>query len=194
MSLYNSDYFIRLSENKSYIIKDKLLSESRKYHTAFDIFLSHSINDKKVVEGIYIELTNMGYSVYVDWIIDPDLDRNNVTKETAELVRKRMRSSKKLLLAMSTNATLSKWIPWELGFIDGNVNNCALFPVAPGTETKDNFERREYLLLYPYFKKARMGVRDELLLIESDNSFVTIDNWIRKDLKPSYQTNNIKNL
>ncbi|WP_416850670.1 hypothetical protein [Flavobacterium sp. LT1R49] len=40
---------------------------------------------------VYIfELSNQGYSVYVDWIIDPELDRNNITKKSATLIRSRL--------------------------------------------------------------------------------------------------------
>ena len=77
----------------------------------FDIFLSHSFLDQREVKGLYIELTDLGYRVYVDWIADPQLDRNNVTKESAELIRNRMKSSKTLLLAISENAEMSKWMP-----------------------------------------------------------------------------------
>ena len=43
--------------------------------TKFDIFLSHSFLDKAEVQGLYQELTDFGYSVYVDWVVDPHLDR-----------------------------------------------------------------------------------------------------------------------
>lgn len=191
MSLYNSDYLTRLSENKSSTVRDKLLSESIRVHTGFDIFLSHSYLDKKQVEGIYIELTNKGFSVYVDWIVDPQLNREKVTKETAELIRKRMKSSKTLLLAISTNAGLSKWIPWELGFIDGNTGNCAIFPVAPGAASPAAFERSEYLLLYPYIKKARFGYSEDVYLTESSNYYTTFDNWVRRNSTPFYNATNI---
>ncbi len=191
MSLYNSDYFIRLSENKSFTIREKLLSESKRTHTGFDIFLSHSNLDRKLVEGIYIELTNKGFSVYVDWIIDPHLDRTNVTKETAEIIRNRMKSSRKLLLAMSSNVSLSKWIPWELGFIDGNTNNCALFPVTPGNTSLTVFHRSEYLLLYPYLKKATIGYSEDLYLTESAHSFVPVESWVKRDANPIYNLINI---
>jgi len=194
MALYNSDYFTRLSDNKSSNIRDKLFSESKKLHTGFDIFLSHSNLDRKLVEGIYIELTNRGFTVYVDWIIDPHLDRTNVTKETAEIIRNRMKSSRKLLLAMSANVSLSKWIPWELGFVDGKTNKCAIFPVAPGSTTSKVFHRSEYLLLYPYLKKATIGYSEDIYLAESAYSFVPADNWIKRDIHPTFNTINIDSL
>jgi hypothetical protein len=131
MALYTSDYLKNLSRNKTSNQQRSLNEQRNLTHISFDIFLCHSYLDKEEVEGLYLELTKMGFTVYVDWIIDPDLDRNIVTKESAERVRKRLRASKTLLLAISANAALSKWMPWELGYVDGNTQRCALMPVAP---------------------------------------------------------------
>src|SRR5947209_3205334 len=53
---------------------------------SYDIFLSHSTNDAELVTGMKLTLEDLGYTVYVDWIEDPNLDRSNVTKETALLL------------------------------------------------------------------------------------------------------------
>lgn len=46
----------------------------------------------------------MGFKVYVDSIIDPDFNRQNVTLETAKRIRSRLENSKSLIYAQSTNA------------------------------------------------------------------------------------------
>lgn len=51
-------------------------------YETFDVFLSYNINDKIVVRGIYYMLAKMGYKVYVDFIVDPQMSRSNVTKDT----------------------------------------------------------------------------------------------------------------
>lgn len=191
MSLYSSSYLKQLSESTLPTVKNRLFTESRNLSTGFDIFLSHSFLDKDEVEGIYIELTNKGYSVYVDWIVDSHLNRNNVTKATAEHIRNRMKSSKSLVLAISTSAQLSKWIPWELGFIDGLRNQCALFPVSRDYTTPKTFNRSEYLLLYPYIKMADIDNRNELFVTESSNEYSGLGDWIRRQVKPSYKSRNI---
>lgn len=191
MPLYTSKYLKSLSANKTINEKTRLFSDARRNTSKFDIFLSHSFLDKDEVEGIYIELTNKGYSVYVDWIIDPDLNRNNVTKESAELIRKRMRSSESLLLALSENADLSKWIPWELGFLDGQHTQCSLFPVSKSEIEKTKFERKEYLLLYPYIKLAELEYRKEIILTESSNVYTTLNDWVRNKVQPSYKSKSI---
>lgn len=192
MPLYTSSYLKQLSRNKSYPISQKLFSESKKTHTGFDIFLCHSFLDREEIEGIYIELTNQGFSVYVDWIIDPQLDRNNVTKATAELIRDRLKMSKSLLLAMSVHADLSRWIPWELGFVDGHTNLCTLFPVSKDPNPPNTFQRAEYLQLYPYIKRANINnYSTEIFITESSHTYVTFDNWIRQRNKPFYNLQNI---
>ena len=114
---------------------------------SFDIFLSYNINDKDVVKGIYYVLKGMGFKVYLDFMIDPQMDRGKVTKETATCIQSRLKHSKCLIYAQSSNATMSKWMPWELGVVDGNTSKCFIMPVQKVGETI--YSRQEYLLLYP---------------------------------------------
>src|SRR4051812_19630224 len=85
----------------------------------FDIFLSHSYEDKKFVDKIDQVFNSAGHSVYVDWKIDHELDRSKVTVQTADLLRKRMLQSKCLFFLTSSNSPTSRWMPWELGYFDG---------------------------------------------------------------------------
>jgi len=194
MPLYTSTYLKELSLRKSFFKAENILAESKKTHTTFDIFLSHSFLDKDEVEGLYIELTNKGFSVYVDWIIDPDLDRNNVTKETAEIIRKRMKSSKSLLLAISVNAAMSKWMPWELGYVDGNTNQCAIVPISKDSSIPRSFKRSEYLLLYPYLKRATIAYESESFITESAYSYVSLNDWVRNKSTQTFNNRNIDEL
>jgi hypothetical protein len=87
MGIYSSEYLKSVASQKQYIFEQKLFSiRNVPTNTPFDIFLSHSFLDKSEVQGLYQELTDFGYKVYVDWIVDPHLDRANVTKETATLI------------------------------------------------------------------------------------------------------------
>lgn len=111
----------------------------------FDIFLSHSFADKAVVLQLVKELEAYGYTVYVDWIIDPKLDRTKVDKKTADLLRNRMKQCRSLLYATTENAGKSKWMPWELGFKDGHNGKAAILPVIKD----EDFIGQEYLGIYP---------------------------------------------
>src|SRR6056297_3111492 len=62
--------------------------------TSFDIFLSHSKMDERYVLGAKRILEEKGFTVYVDWIADPQLDRSYVNKKTADYLRTRMKQCK----------------------------------------------------------------------------------------------------
>lgn len=191
MALFTSSYLKGISQNKSSNESVQLSAQRSNKHSAFDIFLCHSFLDKEEVEGLYIELTRKGLKVYVDWIVDPHLDRNNVTRESAELVRNRLRSSRALLLATSHNADLSKWVPWELGYVDGHTQRCALVPVSKDNANRKSFERREYLKLYPYLEKPNnsFGFSDTIFAVDNATNYVEFDSWIR-GASPIFNTRN----
>lgn len=144
----------------------------------YDIFLSHSSDDSRHVAGLKLELKDLGYSVYVDWINDPELDRTAVSKDNADLLRIRMKQCKSLLYAFSKNATTSTWMPWELGYFDGIKGYVAIVPILKSGET--TFKGNEYLGLYPYVDVEIMKVTKEpsLWIDESANKYVAYDHWM----------------
>lgn len=101
-------------------------------------------------------LEDMGKKVYVDWMNDPELDRSQVNKHTAERLRARMNQSDSLLYLASDNASNSKWMPWELGYFDGHKpGKVAILPVLDKADQK--FEGQEYLGLYPTIDKDSLS-------------------------------------
>lgn len=194
MSLYTSSYLKNLvSENRS-VLNERMINESKRVYTTFDVFLSYTLADKDVVGGIYIELIKQGLTVYLDWVVDPDLQRSKVTKESAERIRRRLKSSKSLLLAMSENVVLSKWVPWELGYVDGHTGRCGLFPVSDDRIPPTTFTRSEFLLLYPYVKKATvtdLSYSEKSYITESAYSYADFKNWVNGDAVPIYHNKNI---
>lgn len=180
MAIFTSSY-LKSRYSSSLITEQKqMFSNIDKSQLKFDIFLSHSFLDRDEVLGLYRELTEMGFKVYVDWIVDPELDRNNVTKATAELIRNRMKNSKTLLLAISTNATMSKWMPWELGYADGNTGRCAIIPISRENLSLFSFNRIEYLKLYPYVDRATLKNSQDykLWVNEDENTYVQFESWL----------------
>jgi hypothetical protein len=189
MALYTKRYLQEIADSVT-LNESKHFSQRDMHPSTFDIFLCHSYLDKAVIKGLYVELIRQGLTVYVDWIVDPHLNRDNVTKDTAETVRKRLRSSHSLLLAFSTNSGLSKWVPWELGYVDGHRNNCAIVPVSDTDQ--QSYKRSEYLLLYPQLLKPGDHVQRNAsaYVAESGNTYVGLAGW-SKGSSPSYQYNNI---
>ena len=158
---------------------DSILLEKRSEYgsISYDIFLSHSFLDKELVLGIKILLEELGYSVYVDWIVDYQLNRHNVTKGTAKLIRERMRSCKSLFYAISNNSESSKWMPWECGYFDGYKQKVAIFPIINSLNEKYN--RQEYLALYPYVEKVKGENGNTVLyIVENHESYESIEKWI----------------
>ena len=114
----------------------------------FDIFLSHAVRDAEAIRGIKVILEEQGNTVYVDWIVDRQLDRERVTSATAEVLRTRMRQSASMFFVTSESSPFSKWMPWELGYYDGlHQGRIAVFPLV---EAKGgDFQGQEYVGLYP---------------------------------------------
>lgn len=148
---YDSARKVKLS-TESYSGKLESIVESQKYEYRFDVFLSHSVKDAELVLGVVGILKDMGKKVYVDWVVDKQLSRDSVTKETAETLRNRMKQSSKLLYLATDNASSSKWMPWELGYFDGlKSGKVAILPLVDSVDS--SFQGQEYLGLYPALDK-----------------------------------------
>lgn len=182
MKYYTKSYLRNLSESAQRGTKTfSTIANESINKTSFDIFLSHSYKDKEYIKGLFLELTNQGYSVYVDWIVDAHLQRNNVDKNTVERLRKRMKQSKSLIYATSDNASTSKWMPWELGFMDGHTSQCAILPITD-YETS-SFIGQEFLSVYPKVGKdyvpGNLNKREVLWVNEGQNKGIEMSSWQR---------------
>ena len=160
------------------------LQESLGPQKQFDIFLSHSSKDVELVLGLKLQLEDLKYSVYIDWIDDPDMDRSRVTKTTAEKLQKRMKQSLSLVYAFTENGSNSKWMPWELGYFDALKSKAAVLPILNSTADARNeqFIGSEYLGIYPY-----VSITGTTLYVhEAARVWATYSGWLRGE-KPSYR-------
>lgn len=145
--------------------------------TSHDIFLSHAFDDRELILGVALTLEDLGYSVYLDWRDDPGLDRKNVSRATALKLRERMRNSRCLFFATTENTSNSRWMPWELGFKDGQSNRAAILPVQD--IRPDNYKGQEYLGIYPYITQQRSDRDEEKLWVRwSATCYVVFDAWL----------------
>lgn len=147
----------------------------------YDIFLSHSYLDREEVLNLVQLFNNCGYSVYVDWIYDYQLDRNSVSVKTAELLRKRMNESKGLAYLATGNSTNSKWCPWEMGYFDGKSENsrCCILPIL--NYSSYSYQGQEYLGLYPYLQYEKYADRDtyDFWVHEQNSSkYIPLRSWL----------------
>jgi hypothetical protein len=150
--------------------------------TEFDIFLSHSYRDAKTLTADELAqaktmIESFGFTVYVDWLVDRNLNREHVTAATAALIRQRMQHAKSLLYATSQSSSQSKWMPWELGYKDGHNGRVAILPIMDLAAS--NFNGQEYLGLYPYLTMEPDTEDKMTLWIEAkDGRYVTLKAWL----------------
>lgn len=162
----------------------QILNENRHIYfsnQSYDLFLSHSYLDKTLVYTLVNLFNQAGYSIYVDWMVDHQLDRSMVSQDTAKALRHRMRTCHGLAYISTSNITNSKWCPWELGYMDGFKNGrCAILPILK-TPTY-SFTGQEYLGLYPYIdyspmqntKKYEFWVNDP----KNKQMYISLRDWL----------------
>jgi hypothetical protein len=165
--------------SRLYKSANTILNESaRTTRTDFDVFLSHCVRDAELVLGAVAVLESFGYTVYVDWIVDPSLTRDSVSAETARKLRTRMQQCRSLMYLHTLNSPTSKWMPWELGYFDGHAGRVAILPVARSeTET---FHGQEYLGIYPYVDVARLQgtTREVPWLRQPAGGHAILNSWV----------------
>lgn len=166
---------ISINESATTILNKRAISQI--FVNKHDIFLSHAFADKEIVLGAALMIEDLGYSVYIDWRDDPYLDRSKINEGTAAQLKNRMKSSKCLLYSTTSNASDSKWMPWELGYKDGDNSRAAILPIVNGYAT--SFAGQEYLGIYPYVdigidisKKKRLWVRKD------SSTYINFDLWL----------------
>lgn len=138
---YQTETYVR-SFASEFLAKEKREAPTTQ---AYDIFLSHSSEDAILIKALRDILVSHGYTVYVDWIDDPQLNRQSVTKDTAAVLRARMGQCKSLLFATSDAAKKSVWMPWELGYVDAKTKSrVAIVPIVPDANQNDDFKGQEY--------------------------------------------------
>lgn len=182
---------IRKSSGMSGLTAEKLINENNRQRifeskdtdvNVYDIFLSHSAKDAQIILGLLDKLNNLGYSVYVDWVDDLQLDRSNVTKSTANTLKKRMNQSKSLLYATTEHASSSKWMPWELGYMDGEKGRASILPIFESeSSSSHSFKGQEYLGIYPYCIEATKQNTNinKLWVCETSDIYIIFDEWLK---------------
>ena len=109
------------------------------------IFLSHSHQDKDLVEGYINYLGSLGIEIYVDW---QDASTPQITSgATARHIKQKIRENMLFMLLATKNAMNSKWVPWETGVADEIKGESNVF-IIPVADPQGRFHGSEYLQLY----------------------------------------------
>ena len=167
---------LKTYENSKKIVADAM------YHPAssdkrFDIFLSHSHIDATLALRVKYKLESYGFSVYVDWLDDPQFDQRAINRKTAERLQMRMRQCKSLAFLDTEGARLSKWTPWEVGFMDSYTKHVFIIPIREEIILAQDYKGQEFFSLYPFL--------DEEKERNSDRSTL----WINSPLDFNYYSN-----
>lgn len=167
------------SRSTRYFSAHDVLNEGRVTDSSktYDIFLSHSSKDMELIAGLKLILTDLGYSVYVDWN-DKELDPDNVTTRTAEVLRERMKCCRSLVYAFSENASNSKWMPWELGYFDALRNSrVAVLPISK--TAKSGYKGSEFVGIYHYIQIDKSGFTGkEAIWVHDGDKYVIFKGWL----------------
>lgn len=156
MTLYTESFFVSQSGGVTASAATAKLGRSIKAATGpFDVFLSHSMLDSRVILGVREWLISKELSVYVDWIDDPELDRALVSPATAARLRTQMQSSRALIYATSRAARASRWMPWELGYFDGIKGSGQISILPIESASRGNFVGEEYVGLYKQIERIQ---------------------------------------
>lgn len=73
---YFSEAHFRAITNRMSLYEQRTYSDNYQglpMNEQFDIFLSYNISDSDVVKGIFYALSNMGFKVYLDCIVDANM-------------------------------------------------------------------------------------------------------------------------
>lgn len=106
------DVFLNKSVNDINLDRDSVIETFD-----FDLFLSHRHVLKFLNYLLFYTLTVYeGILVYVDWIFDHQVDRNKLSKNTVNLLKKRMMQSKKFMFFNLTSVKTTNWMAWEVGY------------------------------------------------------------------------------
>lgn len=146
--------------------------------THYDIFLSYSFLDLEYAKIIFHMLTELKLKVYMD-VMDPKMDRTIVNGETAYKLAKKMDRCKSLIYIYSKASSVSKWCPWELGYMSAQKKfKCAKLPIVLN-KTDNTYEKQEYLELYPTIDYERTKESNIFTFwVNSENESKTILKWI----------------
>lgn len=160
---------------------ERLIKEAKEFvpTKTYDVFISHRTLDAKVVYGVKELIERQNLTAFVYWIDNPDALTNPVTKDTADNLRSKMRACRSLLYVDSMEAQHSKWMPWELGYVDGFRQKVAIVPVAKDGESTSVYKGQEYLGLYPWVRLSSAHNRESILvLVDGETYKADLKDWI----------------
>ncbi len=164
---------------KKSIVLEKYKLEKKATYQSFDVFLSHSSQDRDILPSIINFFNQYNTNLYIDKA-DDELPRKT-SPATGEILKSRIQECNKFIVLVTQNSKDSKWIPWELGVADEKktTKNVALLPVIK-TEVSD-WPEQEYLGLYPRITYETFKGRNSpewMVLDQHFNNGIELEKWL----------------
>ncbi len=129
----------------------------------FDIFMSHSSNNKEQIHDLMKKFNQDDFVCYIDWVEDRDeLKRELSCSETAEVIERRILQSKVFIYVLTIEGLASTWCAWELGIAHAMKKPIAILKL-------DNLDKYpEYIDIYPQFQANQIHTE--------------LSNWIKEQM------------
>lgn len=174
------DFLRREASQRSTREQATIVAEAERRSSVGTTFLSHSSKDADLLPGVISLLERHGATVYVD---KKDEALPKVTsRETATILRERIRHCRKFVLLTTPNSKDSRWMPWELGLSDGIKNSAhtALLP-SPDKAHDRQWAEQEYLGVYDRIVYgAHQSYRSPVFMVwnQESNTATELSSWL----------------
>jgi hypothetical protein len=151
MAFITRDELLDYSRSRSRVIVAEQNKRGEPDQAQATVFLSHSHDDRELIEPAINFLASFGVSVYVDWQ-DPQMP--SITNGwTAHRLQLKIVAYRRFVMLATENSLASRWVPWELGYADGKKSrsDIAIFPIQPSLYRE---APNEYIQVYPRIEQA----------------------------------------
>lgn len=161
------------------VTEERLEKSASAATAAKDVFVSHATLDRQYLRGIARILVGHSASYYIDKL--DTLLPTITSTSTAEMLAKRITTSRRMVVVVSMNSARSRWVPWELGLAHGVLGaTCvAILPIA-AFSVEQPWAQQEYLGLYPQITWHETA-RKWIVTDPADGKYWNLRWWIRTE-------------
>lgn len=187
MAIFTKAQFQTIAQSKTTSIKNfkNFVNEARSFSktsASTSIFLSHSHNDKLLIEQAVTFFRTLNISVYVDWMDETMPEKTNGV--TASKIKSKILNNDRFILLATDSAIISKWCNWEVGIGDAYKLHSDKICLLPLAESSGHWTGNEYLQIYPRIEpvqKDNYNLYDNIFKVKyPDGKETWLSDWLKK--------------
>lgn len=187
MAIFTKTQFTNIAQTKTTSVKNfkSFVNEARlfsKSNATTSIFLSHSHNDKDLIEQAITFFRTLNITVYVDWMDETMPEKTNGV--TASKIKSKILLNDKFILLATDAALVSKWCNWEIGIGDAYKLHSDKICLLPLSDSRGNWIGNEYLQIYPRIEpvqKDNYSLYDNIFKVKyPDGKETWLSDWLKK--------------